>query len=51
MKVCIYQALEALLQRIAEWAETARQRVAICPDCGENRYTGKACSTLYFPPK
>jgi hypothetical protein len=43
MKVYIYQALEALLQRIAEWAETARQRVAICSACGENRYSDKPC--------
>ncbi len=43
LKVRVYQELEFLFERLSALFETARQRFAICPDCGENRYTGKPC--------
>lgn len=43
MGIKLLQSLEWLLARIAELAEDARQSVAVCPDCGRNRYTGTAC--------
>ncbi len=46
MKIKLYQTLERVFSWIAEHAETLRERFAICPDCGENRYTGKPCVKL-----
>lgn len=36
-------ALDRVLARIAQHIETARERIALCPDCGRNRYTGRPC--------
>lgn len=43
MRVFILQTLEAALQRLETWAGAMRERVAVCPDCGRNRYTGGPC--------
>lgn len=43
MKVIVYTVLEGLFARLGEWAESARQHFAVCPDCGRNRYTGAPC--------
>lgn len=33
--------LERLFAWLESWADTMRERVALCPECGRNRYTGK----------
>ena len=45
MKLKIYtlQIIENLLTRIIPRLQSWRERVAICPDCGQNRYTGEPC--------
>lgn len=43
MRIKLYQFLESLLDRLIRTAETARERVAVCGHCGENRYTGAPC--------
>jgi hypothetical protein len=46
VRIRLLQSLEWVLARIAEGAEDARQWVAVCHDCGRNRYTGKACKEV-----
>jgi hypothetical protein len=43
VKIFIFQKLELIFDKLQAWAEAARCHFAVCPDCGENRYTGKAC--------
>jgi hypothetical protein len=43
VKRLLFPLLERLFEFIAKHAENTRQYFAICPDCGENRYTGKGC--------
>jgi hypothetical protein len=43
MRIRMYQIIESLLDKIICLAETARERVAVCDTCGENRYTGAPC--------
>ena len=43
MKIKLFQFLEGVLARLGKHIETARQKVAVCPDCGRNRYTGPPC--------
>jgi hypothetical protein len=43
MRIKIFQTLETILEKLGEWIETLRQRVAVCSDCGRNRYTGQPC--------
>jgi hypothetical protein len=43
MRVKLLQLVERVLSCLAEWAENARQRCAVCPDCGRNRYSGPPC--------
>ena len=40
----IYGVLERFFGWLAEWAEEMRQKVAFCPECGRNRYTGAPCA-------
>jgi hypothetical protein len=46
MRIRIMQALEAVFERLADWAENMRTRVAVCRHCGRNRYTGTPCVKL-----
>jgi hypothetical protein len=43
MRIRILQFAEAFLQVIIPQLESLRERVAVCPDCGRNRYTGAPC--------
>lgn len=43
MKIKLMQAIEAFLLRLIPYLESLRERVAVCPDCGRNRYTGAPC--------
>jgi hypothetical protein len=43
MRIRAYQIIESMLDKIIRTAETARERVAVCQTCGENRYTGAPC--------
>lgn len=43
MRIRMYQIVESMLTQIVRIAETARERVAVCQTCGENRYTGAPC--------
>ena len=43
MRIRLYQTLEKLFSILAETFENLRQKFAVCPDCGENMYTGKPC--------
>ena len=43
MRIRILQILEIVFERIETWSGKARERCAVCPDCGANRYTGKPC--------
>lgn len=43
MKIKAYQILEALFSALEQASSRAREHFAICPNCGANRYTGKAC--------
>ena len=46
VKLWTLQFLEGFFGAVGDWAERMRQRCAICPDCGRNRYTGKPCKNL-----
>lgn len=48
-RVFLLQRLEAFFQRIEESAGAWRERCAVCPDCGANRYAGKPCITFGAP--
>lgn len=37
------QLLERVFGYLAKTFEDLRERCAVCPQCGQNRYTGKAC--------
>jgi hypothetical protein len=43
MRIRILQTVEAILVRLIPSLEGLRERVAVCPDCGRNRYTGTPC--------
>lgn len=43
MRIRILQFAETLLQAVIPHLESLRERVAVCPDCGRNRYTGAPC--------
>jgi hypothetical protein len=43
VRIRMYQIVESMLAQIVRIAETARERVAVCQTCGENRYTGTPC--------
>lgn len=34
------------LRALAEYLETAANRLSFCPDCGRNRYYGPPCKNL-----
>jgi hypothetical protein len=43
MRIRILQTIEAILARLIPSLEALRERVAVCPACGRNRYTGAPC--------
>ena len=43
VRIKILQALESFFQGLETMAGKMRERVAVCPDCGRNRYTGQPC--------
>lgn len=43
-RIKIAQCLESLFAAIERWAGAMRERVALCPNCGRNRYTGERCN-------
>jgi len=43
MKIRLYQWLERVFAHLEDVASTMRERVAICPHCGQNRYSGPPC--------
>lgn len=43
MKIKLLQFTENLLIAIIRRLEDWREMVAVCPDCGRNRYTGAPC--------
>lgn len=43
MRIKLFYALECTFLWLAESFESARQAIAICPQCGRNRYTGAPC--------
>jgi len=45
IKVFVFGVLEAALSTLEEFFGDMREAVAICPDCGRNRYTGAPCVT------
>ena len=47
MRIKTLQLLERILGAIIPVLESWREKVAVCPDCGRNRYTGEPC--ISFP--
>lgn len=43
MKLLVYGWLEVFFRTIALWASRYEERFALCPHCGQNRYTGVPC--------
>jgi hypothetical protein len=43
LRVWMLQVLESWFERLERYAGSARESVAVCPDCGRNRYTGAPC--------
>jgi hypothetical protein len=43
VRIKALQLLEKIFEGLAHAFEDLRTRVAVCPDCGQNRYTGKPC--------
>ena len=43
VRVAVLSTAERFLARVAALAESWRERVAICPDCGRNRYRNPSC--------
>lgn len=43
MKIKLFSTAEAILLFVIPKLESLRERVAICSDCGQNRYTGAPC--------
>ena len=43
LKVGLYFFLEDVFGNLSEFFGKARERFAICADCGQNRYTGRPC--------
>jgi len=43
MKIKAFQALERTFGVLADFFNGLRERCAVCPDCGRNRYTGQPC--------
>lgn len=43
LRIKTLQLLESLFGWIEQLAGRARERCAVCPDCGRNRYTDKPC--------
>ena len=43
MKIKVLTTLESILQHSITVLESWREHCAVCPHCGENRYTGPSC--------
>lgn len=43
MRIKTLQLLETLFERLETACGKMRERCAVCPDCGRNRYTGQPC--------
>jgi hypothetical protein len=43
MIIKVAAVLESILWRAEKVCVLLRERVALCPDCGRNRYTGGPC--------
>lgn len=43
VRILFLQDCEDFLSTIIPVLEKIRERVAVCPDCGANRYTGEPC--------
>jgi hypothetical protein len=43
IRIQVLQSLETIFALVESWASVLRERCAVCPDCGRNRYSGEPC--------